>query len=785
MRRILASLMVCGLMLLTACSGGSTAPRPIVAPPPALPPPPVLPPPPPTGSLFDTAEFRANAGLNAINLIPALEAGLTGNGVTVAVIDTGIDVNNSEFAGQIHPDSFDLVASRPIRTIQDPDGHGTFVSGIIAARKDGAGVHGVAFNSQILTLRADSVGSCDTPDGCFFLDSTLAAGIDAAIASGAKIINFSLGGDPPNQILHDAYFRAFDAGIVFVISAGNDSAVNPDLFAQFAVHPGAEGRILVVGAVDQNNQLASFSNQAGFIQDFFVVAPGVDITSTFIQNQLAIGSGTSFSAPHVTGAAALLFEMFPGLTGVEVFEILLGTATDLGAVGVDAIFGHGLIDLGAAIQPLGVMSLAVTNTVSVTALGDSGIDASGAFGDGFGLTGALGSVMALDGFRRPYLIDLGDRLRSRATEGFDLYGALESKRSFEALSLSPTRASLLNLTFYDRHKRQRELATALPMAQRALSAIERPSAYFTGEIDENTTFAAAYGISPVTLLDRQKAGSDAARGFLSSGFAPALAFTPASEQSSLALSHNLKDGTRLSFAFSFARYERRNDFLFGSHSPEARAITATARANRRFGPVEMTFQLSAVSERNAVLGTLSSGALTLGSGAGSLFASIGAYTALPGNMALHLSFNQGHTRVSSVSDILGSGGAGNTLGGSFVNGISNFRSMSFAAAITRDGLFAVGDRIGLALSQPLRIENGIIGLTLPTGRDYIADEILFASSNAALAPSGREIDLEVSYRWRGPAGALIEANVLRQFSAGHSRFGGAQMTVLVRAHRAF
>lgn len=770
MRLITAALIVSGLMLLTAC-GGATTPSPIVAPPPAPPPPPP-PPPPPTDPVFDTAEFHENYGLNNINAIPAYEAGLTGEGITVAVIDTGIDVSHDEFAGQIHPDSQDLISRRPIRTLQDQDGHGTFVAGIIAARKDDIGVHGVAFNSQVLALRIDDTGSCDTDEGCAFFDNDIAAAIDVAIASGARIINLSLGGDPASLALHDAFFRAFAAGIVFVISAGNEHTANPSPFAQFAIHEGAEGRILVVGATGPNNEGNSFSNHAGIIQNYFVVAPGVDIVSTYIQNQYAIGSGTSFSAPHVAGAAALLLEMFPNLSGIQVFEILMSTAVDLGVAGVDEEFGHGLIDLGTAIQPQGTQGLITATALTITPLGESGIDAGGAFGDGFGLTGALGSVMMLDGYQRSYMIDLSARIRNRASEGFDLYGALERKRTYEALSLSPTRGSLLSLSFYDRHQRQRQLAGALPMAQRALARIERPSAYFASSLSADTSFATAWGISPITLLDQQDDGSHIARDFISSGFAPELSFTPAGGQTSMALVHNLKGGTRLAFAFSYARYERRNDLLFGANRPEAEALTATARASRSFGPVDLIFQLSAINEQNAVLGTLSSGALTLGDGAGSLFASIGAGLDLPARTALTMGFNQGYTRVSGAS-------------GSFVDGISDFRSMSFAVALTKEGLLSAGDRIGLAISQPLRVENGAVALTLPTGRDYVADEILFTSSNAALAPSGREIDLELSYRWQSLTGTLIEANVMHQLNAGHSAIDGGRTTVLVRARRPF
>ena len=198
---------------------------------PPSPPPPPPPPPPPVN--FDTSEFRRSDGPEFHGADAAWRDGATGEGEIIAVIDTGIDSDSPEFDGRIHPDSIDIAGNRGI----DPeDDHGTNVALVAAAARDENGVLGIAFEGQVLAIRADMPGSCgaDTPQdaslSCLFSDAAIADGIDHAIASGATVINLSLGGDSATPQLLDAVARAANAGIVVVVAAGNGgSGSDPDI----------------------------------------------------------------------------------------------------------------------------------------------------------------------------------------------------------------------------------------------------------------------------------------------------------------------------------------------------------------------------------------------------------------------------------------------------------------------------------------------------------------------------------------------------------------------------
>lgn len=148
-------------------------------------------PPPPVD--FETPEFNAQEGLGLVNASDAYLRGLTGEGVIVAVLDSGLDVTHPEFAGQIAPGGFDFVddcefSDPGCAGATDPNGHGTHVAGIIAANKDDVGMHGVAFNSRILPLRfLNQFGTGPLSD--------VAPAFDLAVANGAAVINNSWGSD--------------------------------------------------------------------------------------------------------------------------------------------------------------------------------------------------------------------------------------------------------------------------------------------------------------------------------------------------------------------------------------------------------------------------------------------------------------------------------------------------------------------------------------------------------------------------------------------------------------
>ena len=285
----------------TACGGGgggigstpapptrNTTPAPTPSPTPTPTPTPTpsptpTPTPTPTlGTNYDTTEYRNSSYAVSASAITAYNAGVTGRGVKIGIVDSGINPNLAEFAGRIDPASGDVASNRGV---SDEGGHGTAVSAVAAAGRNGINTMGVAFDATIVSQRADDPGSCATKDGCSFFDSAIARGVDAARVAGARVINMSLGGGGAGTALMSAIQRAVDAGVVVVISAGNDGETslgdNPD---PFALQPARAfpGLVIIAGSVGvdglngsvNTNTISTFSNKAGTGAAYYLMAQG-------------------------------------------------------------------------------------------------------------------------------------------------------------------------------------------------------------------------------------------------------------------------------------------------------------------------------------------------------------------------------------------------------------------------------------------------------------------------------------------------------------------------------
>ncbi|MER7755512.1 type VII secretion-associated serine protease mycosin [Kitasatospora sp. NPDC097643] len=262
-----------------------------------------------------------------------------GAGVTVAVIDTGVDDRNPQLADKV-VDGGNLLVNRETKqkvegtAKDDPVGHGTKVAGIIAARRsDRTGFVGLAPDATILSIRQnDSEGNGDV--------STLVQAINTAVQAKARVINISqdvrgagsagFGGYPE---LKAAVQAAEDNNVVVVASTGNDGKEGD-------TYPGAFPTVLAVGASDRNNERAPFSQYGSFVK---VAAPGVDMLSTVPRGGQCVDNGTSFAAPYVAGLAALLTGAHPSWKPAQVRAWIEQTAQRT-EHGPNRFIGWGVVD---------------------------------------------------------------------------------------------------------------------------------------------------------------------------------------------------------------------------------------------------------------------------------------------------------------------------------------------------------------------------------------------------------------------------------------------------------
>ncbi|MFI0722438.1 type VII secretion-associated serine protease mycosin [Streptomyces sp. NPDC021224] len=253
-----------------------------------------------------------------------------GKGVTVAVIDSGIDTRNPQLATAVDVSrSLDLTAPGG-RGTTDPVGHGTEVAGIIAARPSPAtGFVGLAPEATLISLRQAGEDGTGTVDG-------LARALRKAVAEGAGVINISQDTPRGTPGLAAAVAAAVAADAVIVASAGNGGS--DGVFR--TTYPGGYPGVLAVGASDRNNERAPFSQAGDFVG---VAAPGVDILSTVPGGGQCLDNGTSFAAPYVAGVAALIRAEHPTWTAAEVIAQIEQTAQRI-SPGHDALLGWGVVD---------------------------------------------------------------------------------------------------------------------------------------------------------------------------------------------------------------------------------------------------------------------------------------------------------------------------------------------------------------------------------------------------------------------------------------------------------
>lgn len=718
----------------------------------------ILPPLPPgwetNPALWETGEYNVDYSKSQINASAAYARGGTGAGIKVGLFDGGIDATHPEFAGRIGG-CFDVGSGTAVCT--DPDTHGTHVAGSIGAARDGNVMHGVAFDAELYSVRLFASA------GAFLGTSArISAAADWAIANGVRVINHSWGrngdhvGLDPVAVYNsysdpadgDAFRKLLADNIIQVWATGNNGASQPSMNVALPHYAGFEDlKPLWVGvtSVNPDGSLASYAQQCGVAASWCLAAPGgtggfVDqIISTDVGGGYTDLRGTSMATPQVTGALAVLLQLFgPGtvsnLTPQQIVQVMFrtadknlpGYATSLDADGLSTMYGHGLLDLDAATTP-DVYRMSVAGH----ALNGSRFVLGGALGGSLGATLDQRSLAVFDDLGRGITVDLA-AFAAEAGTRFDYNAALRrlGQPGAQEIQFAPG----MTLTLRAANDADQFLPGSSDIS-------------ISTELVEGTYLQTGINTAPAHALGFFSQG-DLTPGHLidpSALSAPYLGLTDSATMSGIHT--ELWGGDLKVLAFGGKADTRSTSPLGALGLPESWTYGTAGEWTTSFGDAfSLSVRGGMVSETHELLGSRFTGAFGL-DGATTSFAGAGVRVGITPNIDLIGSYDIGVSGVSIAQ-------------GSLFTHVDPIVSDAFSLGVISRGVFSKQDQFGFIVSQPMRVSAGNAALSLPQGRN--ADgSLAYAPSAISLTPTGQELRLQAFYTTPAMEGHLGLGAMLR------------------------
>ncbi|MCK5040728.1 MAG: S8 family serine peptidase [Sphingomonadales bacterium] len=781
------SLLVALMMTVSAC-GGTTNPRPSPSP---APPPPPPPPPPPVSEPADfrTPEFDISWGLGAIGAEYAYAEGYTGAGQVIGIVDFNFDFTSSEINfrfGSLGADPANVAiydALFPPEDASSTDPHGQAVAVVAAGVKNDVDTHGVAFGANVLAVDFFS----GVYKEVFTQGGTtvhLSDPYSYLMDKGVRVVNLSFGFDEggstsdPNATEVYALTNpaiVIDRGGLLVVAAGNNAddpddpgnGLEPQL-SNLRIRDDADGAgllvngpgaFIIVGSVDKNNVISSFSDRAGAFDpnaitqtmDIFLVAPGELIVAPWIDIEddtvkLFFLDGTSFAAPHVAGAAAILFDRWPTLTAKQVADILLSTATDLGDPGTDAIYGRGMLNLAEAITPQGQVQVNFVGTPTPVSIDDFSLVLGAPFGDGTPL--GLTSVMGQDKYDRDFYFDLSSGIYNLASSISPLVGFMEQNKTTQ-FNQWQAGAQTLGLQVSNDFSHG-FLATQSQMVQDNTRETRVISGFAEGKIAKNWGWKMGVGsglkaplsnaTSSAQLLSMQGQAS-----YLSSSGSFGL------------VEHNLATATTLSFGVDISENSGLRWHTSELMQDDLPRYSFAMKLDHKVGKGSVGFSFGQMLEKQSVLGSRSFGGFSVADSAATSFAGLDAMWNFDEIFALSATLQAGLTKVAET-------------GGSFFEGFNNFTSTAWHMQLEAKNLWLNNSAFVVSASQPLRVENAVLTRHQAVGIDANRAPV-YELASMSLSPTGREVAIEAAYIVHSQAGKLpwsLQASVVYRLDAGHA-----------------
>ena len=688
----------------------------------------------------DSASWFAQIGETAP--IEALAKG--GAGVTIALVDTGVVASNPEIAGRVsNLSSCAAVSFACPNGFVDDEGHGTATASIAAGQVGTSStMSGVAPAATIVSEKVLNASGNGT-------DADVANGIIKAANTGAQVISLSLTYLPTSAVVNAINYAAAK-GAVIVYAGGNSSQPLNGGGTSFGFTQTALTHLMFAGSVSASNTLSSFSNTPGTgmasaggakqvsYASLWIMAPGENINAPGIQfdtggqtNQYALWTGTSMATPMVAGSIALLEATWPILAknGTAV-SLLFATATDLGTPGVDNSYGHGLLNLARAFQPVGALSVigAHSSGIPVKQIVNATLSSS-ALGLLNSIRNKLASFTTFDAYTRNFSVNLTGLIGKPSSLQASVFSiatpaVVSASRRLAgggvfSFASSDTWAPS-NLDMLSQERQRSEGGGAAPtfymsLISRggAMGAVGRglpASAAFTG---------ALWGPEATAGYQADDLGvSNALMGLAQGGYFAA-AGAP------------LGDRTRLAMSWSASPVVEGAIVALDPELPRASALAfgVTHRVTARWS-VGLTY--NALSEGNGLLGAsyALTGPLSLGADHRSQSVGVSSAFDLGGRRSLLIDASLARTSGALPTDGL-------------IGQVSALSARAYGVSLVQADAFQPGDRFTVSLRKPLRVTGGSAQLAV-SSVDSEGDPIT-TMTPVSLRPNGDETDVSVGY----------------------------------------